>query len=142
MLRHASAFLIAALIAASGPASAAPTPAHAAACVAALQVDAERLAQQLREGNAEVEPELVTRLQQGFAFIGTAYKQGVEQAEADRLLKAAQSAQASLPPAELAARQAACSREGAELLKNANMFERAFVNRAAQRRIDKLKRAG
>ncbi|MDQ6680717.1 MAG: hypothetical protein M3Y67_07105, partial [Pseudomonadota bacterium] len=105
-----------------------------------LENDAEGLAQQYREGKVEVEPELVRRVQQGFAFIGSAYKQGLRGAEADQLLKAAEKAQLSLPPAELGARQAACRAEGADLLANANLFERAFVNQAAQRRVDKLKR--
>jgi hypothetical protein len=117
-----------------------PTPQHAAACVAALESEAIGMAQQFRAGKAEVEPELVSRVQQGFAFVGAAYKQGLRGEEADHLLKAAEKAQEGLPPAELAARQAACRTEGAALLANANVLERAFVTRAAQRRVDKLKR--
>ena len=123
-------------------ARAAPTPEHAAACVAALQLDAQRLAQQLRGGRVEIEPELMRRLEQGYAFIGVAYKHGLAQAEADRLLKAAEKAQASLPVAEMKARQAACAAEGYALLKNASTLERSFVSRAAQRRVDKLKNPG
>jgi hypothetical protein len=63
--------------------------------------------------------------QQGFAFIGTAYLQGVRDAEADRLLKAAEAAQKEIPVDELTARQAACRSEGARLLENANAIERA-----------------
>jgi hypothetical protein len=121
-------------------AAADPTPQHAAACVAALENEATSMAEQVRNGQAEVEPELVRRVQQGFAFIGSAYKQGLRGEEADRMLKEAERAQQSLPPAELAARQAACRTEGAQLLAHANLIERAFVERAAQRRVDKLKR--
>ena len=117
-----------------------PTPQHAAACVAALQTEAEGLAQQFRDGNSEVEPELVHRVEQGFAFIGSAYKQGLRGEEADRLLKAAAKAQEELPKAELSERQAACRAEGAELLVRANVLERAFVTQAAQRRVARLKR--
>lgn len=130
------------MFAASGLAQAAePTPEHAAACVAALESEAEILAEQFRQGKVETEPELVQRVQEGFAFIGSVYKQGVRDAEANKLLKAAEKAQEELPPAELAARQAACQAEGARLLERANFIERAFVNGKAHRRVDKLKQA-
>jgi hypothetical protein len=127
---------------ATGAARAAPTAEHAAACVAALQADAEQMARQFRDGHPEIEPALAHRVEQAFAFIGVAYKQGLAQPDADRLLKAAEKAQSELTRAELAARQAACASEGSELLKQASGLERALVTRAAQRRIDKLKRAG
>ena len=120
--------------------AAGPTPEHSAACVAALESEAEQLAERFREGHQELEPVLVERVQQGFAFIGTAWKQGLRDAEANRLLRAAEEAQKSLTPQELAERQSACRKEGATLLARANIVERAFVQRAAQRRVDKLKR--
>jgi hypothetical protein len=121
------------------PARADPTPEHAASCVAALESEADAMAQQYRDGKVEVESELLHRLEQGFAFIGAVYKQGLRSEEATQMLKAAEKAQESLPAAELATRQAACRAEGASLLANANFLERAFVARAAQRRVDKLK---
>ena len=142
-MKHASplALALASLLAAAAPTAwAEPTPEHAAACVAALESEAEGMAQQYRDGKLEVEGELVHRVQQGFAFIGAAYKQGLRGEEADRMLKAAEKAQEGLPAAELAARQAKCRGEGAALLANANFLERAFVIKAAQRRVDKLKR--
>lgn len=114
---------------------------HAAACVAALRVDADAMAEQLRRGRAEVEPELRRRLQEGFAFIGTAYKQGLREADANRLLKDAEQAQLALPPRQLAERQVACRAEGARLLAGANVVEQALVERAADRRIQKFKRS-
>ena len=141
-MNRSSCLVAAALLAAALSASADPTPAHAASCVAALESEAAALAQQFRAGDTGIEPELVRRVQEGFAFIGAAYKQGLRGEEADRMLKDAEKAQESLPPAELAARQAACRGEGSQLLAHANVIERAFVNRAAQRRVDKLKRAG
>ena len=119
--------------------AAGPTPQHSAECVAALQVEAEAMADQYRRGRTEVEPELVRRVQQGFAFIGTAYLQGVRDAEADRLLKAAEAAQKDIPVAELKARQVACRSEGSRLLEKANALERAFVVKAAKRRVDRMK---
>ena len=98
------------------------------------------MAAQYRSGRTEVEPELVRRVQQGFAFIGTAYLQGVRDAEADRLLKAAEAAQKEMPTAELATRQAACRTEGTRLLEKANAIEREFVTEAARRRVDRMKR--
>jgi hypothetical protein len=137
-----TSFLTAALAAAlSLPAWAGgPSAEHSAACVAALQVEAEAMADALRHGQTEVESELVRRVQQGFAFIGTAYLQGIRDVEANRLLKAAEDAQQLLPATELAARQAACRSEGTRLLEEANPLERAFVMKAAQRRVDILKK--
>lgn len=137
-----TSFLTAALVAVfSLPAFAAgPSAEHSAACVAALQVEAEAMADAFRHGQTEVEPELVRRVQQGFAFIGTAYLQGIRDEEANRLLKAAEKAQQQLPAPELAARQAACRSEGTRLLEKANPLERAFVMKAAQRRVDRLKK--
>jgi hypothetical protein len=139
-MRYVSALLFAAASAWALPAHAAgPSPQHSAECVAALQVEAEAMADQVRRGRTEVEPELVRRVQQGFAFIGTAYLQGVRNAEADRLLKAAEAAQKEIPVAELTARQVACRSEGARLLEKANALERAFVVKAAKRRVDRMK---
>ena len=116
-----------------------PTPQHSAECVAALEVEAIEMADQLRAGKTEVEPELVRRVQEGFAFIGVAYKQGLRKEEADKLLKQAEAYTQTLPHAELVARQTACQAEGARLLANANAFERAFVAYAAQKRVDRFK---
>ncbi|HUP06309.1 MAG TPA: hypothetical protein VMU47_04110 [Caldimonas sp.] len=116
-----------------------PTFEHSADCVAALEVEAIEMADQLRAGKTEIEPELVRRVQEGFAFIGVAYKQGLRKEEADKLLKQAEANTQTLPHDELVARQAACRSEGARLLANANLFERAFVAHAAQRRVDRLK---
>jgi hypothetical protein len=133
-------FLTAALAAALSLSAwaAGPSAEHSAACVAALQVEAEALADELRHGRTEIEPELVRRVQQGFAFVGTAYLQGLRVEEANRLLRAAEQAQQLLPAPELAARQAACRSEGTRLLEKANPLERAFVMKAAQRRVDRL----
>jgi hypothetical protein len=108
-----------------------PTPQHSAACVAALEVEAIAMADEMKAGHPEIEPELVRRVQQGFAFIGVAYKQGLRKEEADQLLKQAEADTQTLPRTELTARQQACQAEGARLLDNASPFERAFVRLAA-----------
>ena len=123
-----------------GALAAGPTAEHSAMCVAALESEAAEMAERYRQGQVELEPALVELVQQGFAFIGTAWKQGLRDVEANRLLKAAEEAQKSLSPQELAERQKACRAEGAMLLARANILERAFVEHAAQRRVDKLKR--
>lgn len=128
------------LLATCTTAWASPGAEHAATCVAALQREAQALSAQLRSGRVEVEPELRRRLQQGFAFVGVAYKQGLRQEEADRLLHAAEEAQEHLSEAELSKRQAECRAEGTELLARANVVEQALVERAADRRLQKLKR--
>jgi hypothetical protein len=144
LLRHAARTFFGTggllLLAAGAAAQAAePTPEHSADCIAALEVEAVAMADQLRNGHAEIEPELVRRVQQGFAFIGAAYKQGLRKEEADKLLKSAEESTKTLPAAVLAERQVACRAEGAQILDHANVFERAFVMHAAQRRVDRLK---
>jgi hypothetical protein len=75
-----------------------------------------------------------------FAFIGTVYKQGVRSPQAEELLRSAEKAQTGLPPDELVKVQDACQSEGEQLLKDANYFERTFVNQMARSRIDRLRR--
>jgi hypothetical protein len=118
-----------------------PSPQQSAACVAALQARAEPIAKRMREGDAAAEGQLLPIVTASFAFIGAVYKQGVRGAEADALLKAAEKAQSTLPPDDLARAQDACQAQGQQLLSQANFFERQFVSRAARKRIDKLRRA-
>jgi hypothetical protein len=63
----------------------------------------------------------------------------VRKPEADALLKAAEKAQSTLPPADLARTQDACQTQGQQLYAQANYFEKQFVARAARKRIDKLR---
>jgi hypothetical protein len=114
--------------------------AQAAGCVAALKARAEPLAKRLRSGDAAAETTLVPIVTASFAFIGTAYKQGLRQKQADELLAAAEGRQAQLPPAELAKLQDACQVQGMQLFTQANFFERQFVSRAVRNRIEKLRK--
>jgi hypothetical protein len=117
-----------------------PTPTQAAVCVAALKARAEPIARRLQGGDAASEAVLLPIVTASFAFIGSVYKQGVRSKEANELLAAAEKEQAALPPAELSRRQDSCQAEGEQLLAQANYVERYFVARAAQARIDKLRK--
>lgn len=123
----------------AGCSFAGPNPQQAAACVAALQARAEPLATRLRAGDAAAEGQLLPIVTASFAFVGIAYKQGLRGPEADALLKAAEKAQSTLPPAELERTQNDCQAQGQQLYAQANYFERQFVARAARKRIDKLR---
>ena len=125
----------------AGAALATPTPQQAAACVAALQARAAPIAQRLRDGDTTAEAQLLPVVTASFAFVGSVYKQGIRGAEADALLKAAEKAQSTIPPADLARAQDLCQAQGQQLFSDANFFERQFVSRAARKRIDKLRRA-
>jgi len=112
---------------------------HTAQCVAALEVNTDDLAEQVKAGRADLQPLLLDRLRFGAAFIGDSYLQGErDEARAKGLLVAALDAQRALPQPELAARQAACAQEGAQLLANADFFTRTVVTRLAHRRMKKL----
>lgn len=117
-----------------------PNPAQAATCVAALKARAEPLAKRLQGGDAAAEAPLLPIVTASFAFIGTAYKQGLRQQQADEMMAAAERQQSRLPPAELARLQDGCQTQGHQLLARANYFERQFVSRAARNRIDKLRK--
>jgi len=125
---------------AASPALGAPNPTHAAACVAALKSRAEPLAQRVREGDAAAEAELLPIVTESFAFIGVSYKQGLRSEQANELLKQAEAQQAKMPQAELVKVQDACQVEGRQLFAEASVIERLFVSRAAQSRVQRLKR--
>jgi len=131
--------IVAALSIAVPSAHAEPTPEQSAYCVAALKVRAEPLAQRVRRGDPAAEEQLLPIVTDSFAFIGSSYKQGVDSAKANELLAAAEKAQTQLPRAELAKIQDACQAQGRQLFSHANVFERAFVARAARNRIERLR---
>ncbi len=131
----------AALLVAAAAAHADPSPERAAYCVAALKVRADPLADRLRAGEESVEAPLLVIVTASFAFIGSAYKQGLRSERADELVKAAEKAQAKLPPAEMTRAQDACQAEGQKLYADANYIERLLVRRAASNRIERLRRS-
>lgn len=127
---------------ASAGADAAPTGArewHEAECVAALEVQAEALAQRVKDGEPELRPQLFRQLEYGAAFVGSAYLNGErDEARSRALLDTARERQAALPATELAARQALCADEAARLLAAANALGREVVNRVARRQMARM----
>jgi hypothetical protein len=124
----------------AGPAQA-PTPheLYTARCVAALDVNANELAAQVKAGKAELKPLLLARLRAGGAFVGESFLQGErDESRARKLLHQAEEAQKALPKAELAARQQQCAREGEKILADADALSRSVVKRLAERRMKKL----
>jgi hypothetical protein len=112
---------------------------HAAECVAALEARAEALAAQIRAGQADLRPRLLTQLQFGAAFIGSAYLKGDrDEARSQALLDEARERLGPLSAQDLRIRQAACAEEGARLLAQANALSRAVVNRVARRKMDRM----
>ena len=136
-----AALIVGALGAHAAPADPPPSARelHAAQCVAALQVNTQSLAAQVKAGKEEFKPLLLARLEAGTAFIGDAYLHGdQDEARARALANDALEAQKSLTDAQLAARQVACATEGAKLLADGNGLERLVVKRLAKKRMDKL----
>jgi hypothetical protein len=107
--------------------------------VAALDASADDLVRQVKAGTDAARKPLLDRLTAGASFIGEAYLHGdASERQARTLVDQAEIEQRRLPPAELAARQAACASEGARLLAAANALERAVVKRVARKRMDRL----
>lgn len=112
---------------------------HAAQCVAALDASADALVLQVKAGREAARQPLLDRLIAGAAFIGDRYLHGdSDEARARALVDQAELAQRRLPPAELAARQAACASEGARLVADGNPLQRAVLKRLARKRMERL----
>jgi hypothetical protein len=138
MSRPNVAVVVLAFLAAAGAANAAPaSPARAASCVAALKAHESSLAESLRAGGA-VGAELLDVVRSGIAIIGRQYLAGIREAEARRLLEAAEEEFQALSPATAAQRQAECLREGHALYEHASPLERSLITTAAQRRIRRI----
>lgn len=114
---------------------------HAAQCVAALEVNTQSLAAQVKAGKEDVRPILRSRLESGTAFVGDVYLRGQsDEARPRKLANEALEAQKKLSDAQLMERQNACADEGTKLLAASNALERAVVKRLARKRMDKLLR--
>lgn len=111
---------------------------HASACVAVMKQDVVELAARYQAGDTAVRPDMVRLTALGFAFIGTAYKQGLRKPQADTLLAEAEQEQLKQRAGVLRQLSADCQAEGAQLLDDSNFLERALVNNRAQARVDKL----
>jgi len=95
------------------------------------------LAATLKAG-AAVEPELLRVVRSGFAIIGRQYLAGLSEAEARRLLEAAEQDLRVLTPDSRRLRQAQCLHEGETLYSEASALERGFIHTAAKRRIKRI----
>ena len=138
MLRVLSLFAASALLGITIGARAEPAAApHAAACVAALRAEEKTLARAVKAGDP-VGGELLKVVRSGIAIIGTQYLAGLREADARRLLKAAEEDFRTLSPADAAERQAQCLREGHAIYEHASPLEQSLISTAAQRRIRKL----
>jgi hypothetical protein len=132
-------------LAASVAARAAPpdeaTPAsyrHASECVAVLKRDALGLVEASRASQPGARASLLRLTEQGFAFVGTAYKAGLRNPLADQLLAEAEQAQQRWPAERLRQLATDCQGEGATLLKQSNFIERALVSNRAKARVEHL----
>lgn len=124
------------------PQPTAPTAArdaHAAECVAALEVNTQDLAAQVKAGQEASRALLQDRLVAGTAFVGDTYLHGsADETQARALANQALETQKRLTPARLAARQLACAAEGKALYDGSNGLEKAVIKRLANKRMDKL----
>ena len=112
---------------------------HAAQCVAALEVNTQRLAAEVKTGKENARPMLQSRLESGTAFVGDVYLRGEsDETQARKLANDALEAQKKLSDAQLMERQNACADEGAKLFAASNVLERAVVKRLARKRMDRL----
>ena len=138
-MRTAAMFLLALPAAMADTNQATVLERHTAECIAALEVKADDLAVQVKAGQAPLRDALMTTLELGAAFIGNAYLQGErDEARMQALRTGSLESQKSLSDADLAARQSACAREGAQLLSQADFIGRIVVSQLAQRRLRKL----
>lgn len=124
---------------AADPSDTSPRDTHAAECVAALDVNTQELAKQVKAGQQDARTLLLDRLIAGTAFVGDTYLHGsADEQQARALANEALEKQKSLTPAQLAARQLACATEGTKLYDESNGLEKAVVKRLAKKRMDKL----
>ena len=115
-----------------------PAYQHASACVAVLKREALVLTARYKAGQIETRPEIVKLTELGVTFIGTAYKRGLREPQADQLLDEAEKAQTHASPEALRQLLGECQLEGAKLLREANFVERALVGNRAASRVEKM----
>ncbi|MEJ7136869.1 hypothetical protein [Amphibiibacter pelophylacis] len=111
---------------------------HTAQCAAVMKREAVAQATRYKAGETALMPGMVTLAEDSFALLGTAYKQGLRKAEADRLLAAAEAELPGISADTQRQTLAACRSEGRALFKDANFVERALVSNRARARVEKL----
>ncbi|TDM06134.1 MAG: hypothetical protein C4K60_15940 [Ideonella sp. MAG2] len=108
------------------------------ACVAVMKREILVLADKHLAGDTKAQSEMVRQAEWSFALIGTAYKQGLRKAQADKLLEEAEAALKTRSPDEQKALLLTCQAEGQKTYKEANFVERALVSNRAKARIETL----
>lgn len=108
------------------------------ACVAVMKREIVILADKHRAGDRNAQAEMVRQAEWSFALIGTAYKQGLRKAQADKLLEEAEAVLKAQSPDEQKALLQACQVEGQKTYKEANFVERALVSNRAKARIEAM----
>lgn len=110
-----------------------------AQCVAALDLQTERLALKVHGGQTELRELLMARMRAGGALIGQSWLDGERDEKRSKdILTQARRAQRSLSAADLEARQNRCAAQGEKMLAEANAIGRMAVNRLADRQVKRL----
>lgn len=111
---------------------------RASTCAAALKREVVALKDRYLRGETGLRGEIQRLTEQSFTFVGIAYKRGLRNPRADQLLDEAERAQQRLSPAALRGLSADCQAEGAKLLSDSNVIERALVRNRAKARVEQL----
>lgn len=109
---------------------------EAADCTAAFEATVKgRLTQPKSEARDKA---IYADTEKGFIFVGVAYKQGLRNPEADKLLHEAEQRWQKLSKEEQAKRLSTCSAKAGDLMGDVSFIERYIVRNRAQSRVDKL----
>lgn len=111
---------------------------RASVCAAVLKHEVVTLQGRAQKGEAQLRGEIQRLTEQSFAFVGTAYKRGLRNPQADQLLADAEAALKRLPLATQRQQLQDCQAEGGRILANANALERALVRNRAKARVEQL----
>ena len=109
---------------------------EAADCTAAFQ--ARVVARLTQPRSAARDTAILRDTEQGFIFIGVAYKEGLRNPEADQMLKAAEKRWTKLGKAERETRLATCTTKAQNLMDDVSMLERYLVKNRAEARVERL----
>lgn len=110
-----------------------------AQCVAALKLQSDDLASQVKAGDEARKPELLQVLRQGAAFVGDAWLDGTRnEDQAKARLDQAEDQVRKLEPAKARALRQQCGTEADTLIREAPGWQRKVIDRFAQSRMDKL----
>lgn len=107
-------------------------------CAAVLKQEVVTLQGRVNRGEGQLRGDIQRLTEQSFAYVGTAYKRGLRNPQADQMLGEAEAALKRLPPATQRQQLQECQAEGGRILANANVLERALVRNRAKARVDQL----